>query len=68
MLSHPAVRLHELLVGCSTAFNNVLGHQLLHSLIQLNVGLFEGVTFDISVRSVLSPGRFFLAVSSPGCL
>lgn len=49
MLSHPAVRLHELLVGCSTVFNNVLGYQLLHSLIQLNVGLFEGVTFDIGV-------------------
>lgn len=49
MLSHPAVRLHELLVGCATVYNNVLGHRLPHRLIQLNAGLFEGVTFDVSV-------------------
>lgn len=49
MLSHPAVRLHELLVDYSIVFDNTLGQQLLHSPIQLNTGLYREEIFDVSV-------------------
>lgn len=46
MLSHPAIRLHELLADFSTVRDNILEHQQLHSLIK-KCRLFAGIIFDV---------------------
>lgn len=49
LLSHLSVRLHELLGDCCIVFDNILGHQLFHSLIQLSLDTFAGVFFEASL-------------------
>ena len=44
---HPAVRLYWLPAYCCIVFSNVLRHKLLHKLIQVNFGSFEGMVSEV---------------------
>lgn len=48
-LLHSAVKPNEFLAICFIVCNSALKHKLLHRLIQLNLGCFTGIAFEVNV-------------------
>lgn len=51
LASHPEVRLLSLQAEFSIVFDSVIGHKLLHNLIQLHLGSFADLVFKANFES-----------------